>query len=155
MKNKLRDINLTPTDEILKNRLIKVMPETTRITLTASQSVDLDAFCTIADNLYDMMGGSVYEIGTNYRFPDDGSHRRGGRYSSDTRMYRSNNRGLEPFYDGQQQRICRCHIYFGNKARKCRTWCEWPGRKPQIIDPASGTNSRDHSRASSPTQKLN
>ena len=62
VKGKLREIGLEPSDEILKNRLIKAMPESVRITLTASQSLDMDSFCNIADNLYDLVDDSICHV---------------------------------------------------------------------------------------------
>ena len=59
IKTKLRDIGLEPNDELLKNRLIKAMPESVRITLTASQSLDMTSFCSIADNLFDLVEDPV------------------------------------------------------------------------------------------------
>ena len=48
-KTKLTDIDLDPTDEILKHKLIKAMPPETQISMTASQSLSLDAFCAVAE----------------------------------------------------------------------------------------------------------
>lgn len=50
--------------------------------------------------------------------------------------------GLQPFSPDQRSRVCRWHIYFGARARKCRPWCEWPEKKGcTVLD----------SRSSSPT----
>ena len=163
--SKLRDIGLEPTEEILKHRLIKAMPENVRITLTASQSLPMTDFCMIADNLSDVMEGSVYQISTqrqsfNTYHRDEKNHGynprwqkspiRSNNYSMETR----GNHGYFPFHPDQRQKICRCHIYFGERAKRCKTWCKWPGSKPQIIDPDSATNSRNSSRSSSPQPSL-
>ena len=55
------------------------------------------------------------------------------------------NRSIEnthrPFTAGQRPKICRYHLYFAEKAKSCKPWCQWPGQKPKNIEPTSRTNS--------------
>ena len=42
-----------------------------------------------------------------------------------------------PFTSGQRPKLCRYHLYYAEKANRCKPWCKWPLQKPAIIDPAS------------------
>jgi len=159
IKSKLRDIGLEPNDELLKNRLIKAMPESVRITLTALQSLDMTSFCSIADNLFDLVEDPVCHVSTYRSKSGTDSYARPARPVAEnpypTCSTPRGNHGHFPFHPDQRQKICRCHIYFGENARRCKVWCRWPGRKPSIIDPSSTNSSRNSSRASSPAPALN
>ena len=44
---------------------------------------------------------------------------------------------VRPFRPRQVSRICRGHIYYGNRSNTCRAWCEWPSKKQCTIGPDS------------------
>ena len=53
-------------------------------------------------------------------------------------------RGVKPFKSNQRPKVCRSHIYFGNSAKFCKPWCQWPDKDANIkVQP--------NSRSSSPT----
>ena len=110
---KLREVGLQPSDEILKHKLIKVMPTEPRISLTASQSLPLDSFCDVADNLFELLNRSslcsVEPRAQKHIRPDRG-------YNSSTN---SNHRtqssvvssACQPFHSDQRPKLCRSHVY--------------------------------------------
>ena len=50
--------------------------------------------------------------------------------------------GLRPFSKGQRPLMCRFHIYFGDAARRCKRWCRYPNKKPNLyFDPDSRPSS--------------
>ncbi|XP_076030365.1 uncharacterized protein LOC143018661 [Oratosquilla oratoria] len=61
--------------------------------------------------------------------------------------------GLTPFYEGQRQRVCRYHIFYGNSARSCKMWCILPSTSDNVL-PSSRPNLRPNSRPPSPGPQL-
>jgi hypothetical protein len=51
-RKKLEDIGLTPTDEILKTRLLNALPHDGKVALTGHQTLPIDQFAAVADSIY-------------------------------------------------------------------------------------------------------
>ena len=154
IKSKLLDVGLEPTDEVLKHKIIKAMPSEAVMSLTASQSLPLQAFTEIADNLYDLIERSsgVCHVNSNKETHSSSSNKSGtnqnyGQHKvSENKRNNHKNFSLQPYHPDQKPKICRAHLYFAEKARTCKSWCRWPGNKPRIVD------SRESSRANSPVR---
>jgi hypothetical protein len=122
------DAGMTPDGEVLKHRLLKVLPGPVQTTLAAHKHLELSQFAIIAD--------AVYEVTEAYKptfavSPSSGSGSRSKTTLDDD---------MRPFREGQRPVICRFHVFFGEEAQRCRPWCRWPGKRP----------SRQTSRRSSP-----
>ena len=149
LRAKMKEIELEPSDEVLKQRLVQAMPQKARLMLTASLNLPLDDFGKVADNLHDLIDD--YEVTQVQQkqptFSTSNNNHRGRdertRPSSPTSS--KGNIGYLPYHVDQRQKICRAHIYFAGKARSCKPWCQWPGSKPQYIEPSSRQNSREAS----------
>ena len=130
---------------MLKQRLVQEMPQKARLMLTASLNLPLDDFGKVADNLHDLM--DEFEVNNVHQQPSrvstPNNNPRGTRPSSPGRN--KGNVEYLPYHADQRQKICRAHIYFAGKARSCKPWCQWPGNKPQYIEPSSRPSSRESS----------
>ena len=151
-KTKLTDIGLDPTDEILKHKLIKAMPPETQISMTASQSLSLDAFCAVADNLFELLNRSSVNNVESHPHNKARSDRMQNNISNQGHANHSSNlsNACLPFHPDQKPKICRAHIFYAERARTCKHWCRWPGTKPRIVD--SRESSRTNSRENSPVR---
>ena len=52
----------------------------------------------------------------------------------------SNNKAtnvVRPFHDNQRLRVCRWHIYNGERSRTCKSWCKWPDKSNCKVQPTS------------------
>lgn len=45
--------------------------------------------------------------------------------------------GLRPFSEGQRPKVCRSHLYFGDRARTCKPWCIFPANPGLKMMPSS------------------
>ena len=62
--------------------------------------------------------------------------------------------GLQPFSANQRPKICRFHIYFADKATKCKPWCRYPNKRGCSVEPSSRPSS-PHRYSENPTGGLN
>ena len=45
---------------------------------------------------------------------------------------------VHPFTAEQRPKVCRFHLYYGDKARRCSPWCQWPEKTTDLqIMPSS------------------
>ena len=148
-KAKLKEIDLKPSDEILKHKIIKAMPGEAKMSLTASQSLSLDAFCAVADNLFELLNRSSVNNVESHPHNKARSDRMQNNISNQGHANHSSNLSdaCLPFHPDQKPKICRAHIFYAERARTCKHWCRWPGTKPRIVDSieSSRTNSRENS----------
>ena len=154
IKKKLQDIELHPSEDVLRVKLIKAMPESTRMSLTGHQHMSLEDFAQVADSLYELAlrQPTICQINSTKQVHNPTNINQ-GQFSNNHAQQRYAGThtpiadlGLVPFSVGQRQKICRYHIFFGERARACKPWCKWPGTKPINILPSS----RASSRAASP-----
>jgi len=65
-----------------------------------------------------------------------------------SKAQQSLSKAVKPFYDNQRPKVCRSHLYFGNEAKRCMHWYQWPNKHGITI-----TTSTPQSRALSPTKQ--
>ena len=120
-KTKLNEIGLDPSDDILKHKIIKAMPNEAKISLTASQSLPMDKFCEVADNLYDVLNiSSVNHISqpnsqTYSRYGQTNDNRRENKHESPV-----SRNCYTPYHPDQRPKICKAHVYYADRARTCK-----------------------------------
>ena len=133
IRRKLADCNLQVDDDVVRHRLLQAMPHATKIALSAHSALPLSEFAKLADTIYSYTQVSEYNVAavdTKAKIP--------------FRMEKDSNKTFSdcrPFSEGQRPKICRFHLFYAGKARRCKPWCKWPGQKPAIIDPTSRPNS--------------
>ena len=70
---------------------------------------------------------------------------RADSHSRDRNLEANSAANMAPFSEGQRPKVCRFHLYFAERAKCCKPWCRWPGRKPEKMLPSSRPSSRSPS----------
>jgi hypothetical protein len=137
IKRKLADCGLTPDEEVVRHRLLQAMPHQIRLTLSAHTNLGLSEFAKVADTIYGYQQDNftVAAIGQ----PSTSKYQAARNFHQEEGN--SNYGSIQPFSAGQKPKLCRFHVYYADKAKRCKPWCKWPGRKPQITDPSSRASS--------------
>jgi hypothetical protein len=157
-------------DDLVRHKFTQSLPPNVRPVIATQKKLPLDALGTLADELLPMFesNANISSVGENssYRANSHNFQNAGNSssYANNTRNFQNaGNRynrpntkepertagrqhmGLKPFNENQRQKICRAHIFFGEKARTCRTWCVWPNKEGVTVTPPSGNASRESS----------
>jgi len=173
IKRRFSEIGLPIDDNIVKSRLLSSLPCTIRSALVGHDSASLDQYAAIADSMLAVAGNPVSNfVGA---VNADNRHSQSNRYDGNAnappeRYDRNRNAPSErygndrqqrqtprqsfaprPFFDGQRPRVCNSHIYWGEKARNCRSWCQWPNKPKQIL--RDNERTPRNSRPSSPSNE--
>ena len=129
------------TDDFLRHRFQQALPNNIAPIVASQSSLDLDAIGKLADELV-----SLFRRDDNVCSVNKPSHHSSHRpQSRSPHSALKHDLTLTPFSEGQRSKICRSHIFFGPKARNCRSWCKWPEKSGCKI-----VESRHNSRAASP-----
>jgi hypothetical protein len=157
IKRKLQECNLTVDNDVVRHRLLQAMPINTRVSLSAHSQLPLDQFAKLADTIYlysqENGFGITAQVSSTPAYAEQGDVSAvsvmPGNYQPQRRDFRpivkeDNNQRLDnvsfalrPFNSNQRPKLCRFHLYFAEKANRCKPWCKWPGSKPPCIDPSS------------------
>ena len=155
VKRRFSDIGLTADDDIVKSRLLKALPAHLRSALVGHDSVSLDQYAKIADSMLSVSISTSPFVSVNSvssEEPRKTWHRNDNfDKPSQRNNQRSNQRSfaVRPFYSDQRPKLCNAHIFYAERARTCRPWCRWPGKKGQSLKDHQQTPAQ--SRSSSPT----
>lgn len=128
------------TDEFLRHRFQQALPTNIAPIIASQSALDLDAVGKLADELV-----SLFRSDDNVCAVEKHSHI---THASRAPRHSSSDLTLTPFSDGQRSKVCRSHIFFGEKAKHCRLWCKWPEKRACKI-----VTSRPSSRTASPENK--
>lgn len=137
-------------DDIVRHRFISALPPSLQPVVAAQKSTPLDELSQLADNFMNLTATSSHPIA-----PVSQQHiaKRPPPLQQQQQL-QSTPSGVQPFRSGQRPRVCRAHIYYGNRARSCRHWCEWPDKK-QCTVTQSRSNTPHHSRSNSAERSEN
>ena len=141
IQRRFSEVGVKVDDTIVKSRLLSALPLQIRSALVGHEDADLKTFSKIADSML-----AVLPSATPFRVQHTACET--PAVSANSRP-RNSYDGPRPFYANQRQKVCNSHIYYGVRARTCRSWCQWPGEKPRTLRPGEKTPS--HSRATSPS----
>jgi len=162
------------TDEFVKCKFLKALPDNIRPMLVASEHNSLDEMARVADTLiaYDSSKSApVYNVNpkssfnanshySNRQFNKSGSNGQGYNnfHSSSSSSHSQTNSQIQysdstiplavrSYHSKQRPQVCRSHIYYGSRAKTCKPWCLLASSSPNLqMQP----NSRPNSRSSSP-----
>ena len=151
IQRKLAECNLTLDDNVIKHRLMQAMPISVKTALSAHLELPVEQFDKLADTIYSYSNTIVATPTPNVfaasaqQMPTRSLHNQHSTKSDQPINNSKSNRSIEnthrPFTAGQRPKICRYHLYFAEKAKSCKPWCQWPGQKPKNIEPTSRPNS--------------
>lgn len=164
--NELRKIasagGLGLSDEFIKMKFIKGLPDSIRSNIVTYKSNDLDELARVADMLMSFSTPShVAHIKPSFEYPQRHTQRHSQRHSpsrnpssspnysfrnSPSPVFNENSipMGVRAFHSKQRPHVCRFHIYYGNDARSCKPWC---------ILSTSSLKMQPSSRSSSPISR--
>lgn len=148
ISNKIRQSGLQNTQELVAMRFTEALPANMRMVIAAVPGSAHDK-AQVADSLTSILqtDSGICAIGTS------GPTCSGNSSNNLRTQYNNNNHsslhvGVKPFFQDQRPRICRAHIYFGNSARNCTRWCQWPDKRDTRI-----TTSAQQTPHQSPTKQ--
>ena len=151
IQRKLAECNLTLDDDVIKHRLMQAMPISVKTALSAHRELPVEQFAQLADTIYSYSNTIVATPTPNVfaasaqQVPTRSLYNQHSTKSNQPINNSKSNRSIEnthrPFTADQRPKICRYHLYFAEKAKSCKPWCQWPGQKPKNIEPTSRTNS--------------
>ena len=160
IQRKLAECNLTLHDDVIKHRLMQAMPISVKTALSALLELPFEQFAKLADTIYSYSNTVVATsppnifVASSQQMPTRPLYNQHSMQNNQSVNKSKSNRSLEnthrPFTAGQRPKICRYHLYFAEKAKSCKPWCQWPGQKPKNIEPTFCANSLENS----PTQTL-
>lgn len=141
-------------DNFLKMKFLKALPDSIRPMLIIYQASSLEELARVADTLLEYspqpsVNSSYSDLPASHPAPSNippidhhaaniSSHRHQPRETIPI--------DIRPFYADQKPQVCRAHLYFGESARSCRSWCILASSSVNVLP-----NSRPPSRSSSPT----
>jgi len=135
-------------DDLVRHKFINALPATVAPVVAAQRTLTLQQLGSLADELTPLFDktNTVMKVSNSY-----------GMNSNDQTQRKYENRrnsscptGVMPYHPDQRPKICRAHIYYGNKARTCKPWCRFPGDRNKFkflpnsrqTSPARSTSSR-------------
>jgi len=157
IKRRFEEIGLPVDDNIVKSRLLSAVPCHIKSALVGHDNASLDQYAAIADSMLAVAGhsnssfvGAVGASAQSQRYNNSNSSNNNNRGRDMSNRGNSSQKSYvpRPFYDGQRPRVCNSHIYWGNRARNCRTWCQWPAKPNHILK--DGERTPRNSRPASP-----
>ncbi len=161
IKRRFEDIGLAVDDAIVKSRLLSALPTNLRSALVGHDNCSLDQYAKIADSMLAVASNESPFINVNHVGSSDmatlerqdfrGRFRHNNPQNSQmTRREPQNRYTPRPFYAEQRPKICNAHIYYADRARSCRHWCQWPGNRGRMV--GDGQPTPRQSRHNSPTK---
>jgi hypothetical protein len=123
-------------DDLIKHKFIQSLPPNIAPIVAAQQDTPLKQLGTLADSLMHLVSNqkSTYTPAYNISNRPSRSPTRTPRPSFKTSQPIPADipTGLRPFSETQRPKVCRGHIYFGEKAKSCKPWCRWPNKGPNV-----------------------
>jgi len=141
IKRKFSDIGLQVDDAIVKSRLLTALPTHLRSSLVGFDDLPIEQYAKIADSML-----AVSQKDTPFVGNVSASHNSSSGYNANKGQ--SRNYHAPKAFENKRPKICNAHIYYADRARTCRHWCKWPGKKGKVL--AQNIATPHQSRSSSP-----
>ena len=147
-------------EELLRHKFVQNLPSTIAPVIASQKNLSLTDLGIMADDLMLLHKNMDVNLAQASHVTTTREHQSRTQY---TPNYTGIPIGLKPFHNDQKPKICRSHIYFGEKSRTCTRWCKFPNKRNCQIwssrpgSPAStrSRNASTSSRSSSPTRSEN
>lgn len=146
-------------EDFVRHKFQQALPSTIGPIIATQKTTPLADLGKLADELVAVLpaNNSVAAVthsqgGSPNNYQHDGRNRQySGNYrarSPHPNRFRDLN--LQPFSSGQRAKVCRAHIFYGEKARTCKNWCHWPSKQNCVIQKSAAP-----SRSNSPKPQEN
>lgn len=127
-------------EELIKHKFITGLPQNIAPVVASQKDLGLKQLGSLADELLPYFQQTpVMQIPHNIN-----NSTKPSSFNKPSNFHKSSI-GLTPFHDGQRQRVCRAHIFYGPRAKSCKPWCMWPDKSACRLSPSSRPTSRDSS----------
>lgn len=138
-------------DDLVRHKFQQALPSNLAPIIATQKSTTFDDLGKLADELYSF---GAQNVAIN-RVPC-ATH--SSEQTPPNRTHISKDLGLTPFSPDQRPKICRAHIFFADRAKRCRSWCQWPDKtRCTVVRSARSTprTSPCSSRGTSPSRSSN
>ena len=129
-------------DDIVRHKFISALPNSISPIIASQGDLDFLRLGKMADELLIHMNR---QESSQAHVNQLSSQAQQNRHSTSTNAARSSQQipyGLRPFNKDQKPKVCRAHLWFGEKAKYCKPWCKWPNKNNSIqIQPSSRPSS--------------
>lgn len=156
IRRRFSQIGLEAEEKIIKSQIIAAVPHSIRSALVGHENTSVEEFSKIADSMLSIAStqSNPFLVGTvtgdfnrqrNQRVEQQWTSNRPANFSKFSNKFTKFE--VRPFYEGQKPRVCNAHIFYGERARSCRPWCNWPNKPRRILRDSERTprNSRPNS----------
>lgn len=133
-------------DDLVRHRFISALPTSIAPVVASQQDTPLKQLGKLADELLPFCQLQIAQVHSDP--PSSGNVTRNhDRYHARSRSPKFHSNAstsyntVTPFYEGQRAKICKGHIFYGDKAKSCRMWCQWPDKSSCKISPPSRSSS--------------
>ena len=119
-------------EDIVRHKFIQALPSSISPVIASQGDLDLSRLGKLADELLPYLSKSVMSVPQQQQ-----------KHGNSSPINKSSvPRGVIPFKSNQRPKVCRSHIYFGNSAKYCKPWCQWPDKAANIkVEPSSRSSS--------------
>jgi len=119
-------------NDFVRHKFLNSLPPTITPVLAAQSTLSLAQLGTLADELVSFADSR----------PTQCSHvSRSSTQQPTQSTQQLVHAAARPFHPNQRPKVCRAHIYYGDEARTCRSWCTWPNKHSCSIQPNTRPNS--------------
>ena len=136
-------------DELVRHKFLANLPPSIAPVVAASTGTSLIQLGTLADESMALYNSVVSNSSSNRisHVKEVPKINRGkdSSFSSETKPVQY---GTVPFHPDQKPKICRFHLFYAEKARRCKPWCRFPSKKNCSMQPSSRSASPARSTAS-------
>ena len=122
------------SDDIVRHKFLQALPSSISPVVASQSMLEIAALGKLADDLVLYFNRNEPTVNQLSRAP---SPHVNYRNRSPSRNNANTASGIKPFHDNQRPKICRFHIYYGQRAKYCRRWCQWPNKSSAQVHPNS------------------
>lgn len=122
--------------DLIRHKFIQALPQNVAPVVATQKTLSLPQLGSLADELVPLGGKPTFAV---QRSPSPSTR---DLAKGERPIFRRNRddampSGVLPFAPGQSPQICRSHIYFADRARRCEPWCKWPTKANYATKPSS------------------
>lgn len=115
-------------DDLVRHKFLQNLPPSIAPVVAASPSSTLAHLGNVADESMSLYNSILSKNDSKY------SNVQNINRNVNTK---TTNLSVAPFHPDQRPKICRYHIFYAERARKCKPWCRYPNKKDCTMEPSS------------------
>ena len=124
-------------EDLVRHKFLQSVPSNIAPVLATQKDLILPQLGRLADELVPFktnapFGASANVSASAVNFNQAQTKNKNSAHGED---YKNLSRAVRPFSANQRPKVCRAHIYFGDKCESCRPWCKWPDKSKCKVYP--------------------